>query len=105
MADDPKPEAPLDEKYEKRSEPAEPLEQTEGFSEAQQDSLPEDQVDHNEENIILIGKETSKAKLPSSGEEGMPALGTCMSWLHRSCSSVFSPFSHWLFFPLICPHG
>ncbi|XP_034287897.1 microtubule-associated protein 2 isoform X3 [Pantherophis guttatus] len=71
MADDPKPEAPLDEKYEKRSEPAEPLEQTEGFSEAQQDSLPEDQVDHNEENIILIGKETSKAKLPSSGEEDL----------------------------------
>ncbi|ETE66918.1 Microtubule-associated protein 2, partial [Ophiophagus hannah] len=71
MADDPKPEAPLDEKYEKRSEPAEPLEQTGGFSEAQQDSLPEDQVDHNEENIILIGKETSKAKLPSSGEEDL----------------------------------
>ncbi|KAM6462020.1 microtubule-associated protein 2 [Liasis olivaceus] len=71
MADDPKPDVPLDEKYEKRSGPAEPLEPTEGFSEAQQGSLPEDQVDHNGENVILIEKETSKAKLPSSGEEDL----------------------------------
>lgn len=69
MADDPKTDVPLDEKHEKRSGPAEPLEQTEGFSEAQQDSLPEDQVDRNGENIILTEKEASKAKLPSSGEE------------------------------------
>ncbi|XP_033026297.1 microtubule-associated protein 2 isoform X5 [Lacerta agilis] len=69
VADEPKPAVPLGEECEKMSDPAEPLQQAEGSKEAQQDSISEDQVARNGENVTLVEEEPSKAKMPSLGEE------------------------------------
>ncbi|XP_062971939.1 microtubule-associated protein 2 [Elgaria multicarinata webbii] len=68
-ADEPRPAVPLGEECEKTSGPAEPLQQAEGFREAQQDSIPEDQMARNGENVTIVKEEPLKAKLSSSGEE------------------------------------
>ncbi|XP_053221252.1 microtubule-associated protein 2 isoform X21 [Podarcis raffonei] len=69
VADEPKPAVPLGEECEKMSDPAEPLQQAEGSKEAQQDSISEDQVARNGENVTLVEEEPLKAKMPSLGEE------------------------------------
>lgn len=101
MADEPKPAVPLGEELKKTSGPAEPLHQAEDSGEAQQESVPEDQVAPNGESVTVATEEPSQAKMPSLGEEGVSSIGNCMDWLPMSCSQAFSTLLHLLFFPSI----
>ncbi|XP_062817415.1 microtubule-associated protein 2 isoform X4 [Anolis carolinensis] len=69
VAEEPRPAPLLEEGCEEMSGPAEPLQQAEGFREAQQEPILEDQVTRNGESVNIAEEAPLKSKLPSLGEE------------------------------------
>ncbi|XP_067326369.1 microtubule-associated protein 2 isoform X2 [Anolis sagrei] len=69
VAEEPKPAALLEEGCEEMSGPAEPLQQAEGFREAQQEPILEDQVTRNGESVNIAEEAPLKSHFPSLGEE------------------------------------
>nr|XP_034994352.1 microtubule-associated protein 2 isoform X8 [Zootoca vivipara] len=88
VAGEPKPAVPLGGECEKMRDPAEPLQQAEGSKEAQQDSISEDQVARNGENVTLVEEEPSKAKMPSLGEEDL--LAASKMEIHEEHTGLFA---------------